>query len=310
MHQTLDVVVQLDDGAEVQDLGHLAGEDGADGVPALDRGPRVRLDLLDAQGEALVLDVDVEDLGLDFLPLLVGVLGVLLLGGPGDVRHVHQPVDAVLDAEEEAEGRDVADLRADDGADRVGLPQALPGVLLDLLHAEGDPLVLHVDVQDQRLDDVAGADHLGGVLHPLGPAHLGDVHQALDALLELDERAVVGEVDHLAGDLRIDVVPLDHVQPRILGDLLEAQGDPLGLGVELQDLDLHLVAHAEHLGGVVDPAPGHVGDVEEAVDPAEVHEATVLGDVLDDPVDDLADLEVLEGLLLELLALLLEKGTP
>ncbi len=221
---------------------------------------------------------------------------------------MHQPVDAVLDAEEEPEGGDVADLRPDHGADGIGLPQALPRVLLDLLHAEGDPLVLDVDVQDQRLDDVSRADHLGGVLHPLGPAHLGDVDQALDALLQFDERAVVGEVDHLAGDLLVDVVALGDVEPRVLGDLLETQGHPLGLGIEFQDLYLNFVAHAEHLGGVVDPAPRHVGDVQEAVDSAEIHEAAVLSDVLDDPVDDLAHLEVLEGLLLQLLALRLEQG--
>ncbi len=34
------------------------------------------------------------------------------------------------------------------------------------------------------------------------------------------------------------------------------------------------------------PAPGHVGDVQEAVDATEVHERAVVGDVLDHAVDD------------------------
>ncbi len=49
MDQTFDVVVELDDRTKVQDLGDLAGEDGADRVPALHRGPWIRQDLLDAQ---------------------------------------------------------------------------------------------------------------------------------------------------------------------------------------------------------------------------------------------------------------------
>ncbi len=42
---------------------------------------------------------------------------------------------------------------------------------------------------------------------------------------------------------------------------------------------------------MVDAAPGNVGDVQQAVDAAEVNERTVIGDVLDDAVDDLAFLE-------------------
>src|SRR5690606_16485254 len=87
----------------------------------------------------------------------------------------------------------------------------------------------------------------------------------------------------------------------------EAEGDALGLGVVLEDLDRDLVADVEDLGRMVHPAPAHVGDVEEAVDAAQIDERTVLGDVLDRAGDDLTLLEVLEGLLLEAVALTLEE---
>jgi hypothetical protein len=45
---------------------------------------------------------------------------------------------------------------------------------------------------------------------------------------------------------------------------------------------------------MVDAAPCHVGDVQQAVDAAEVDERTVIGDVLDDAVDNLAFFEVLD----------------
>src|SRR5581483_10088630 len=95
--------------------------------------------------------------------------------------------------------------------------------------------------------------------------------------------------------------------PGILADLLQTQGDPLGVGVELQHLDAHVVADLEQLGRVRDPAPGYVGDVQQAVDAAEIDEGAVLGEVLDDPLDQLAFLQLLQRLALELGALLLEQ---
>ena len=43
---------------------------------------------------------------------------------------------------------------------------------------------------------------------------------------------------------------------------------------------------------MVDAAPAHVGDVQQAVDAAQVDERAELGDVLDDALAELADLEL------------------
>src|ERR1019366_2040598 len=74
--------------------------------------------------------------------------------------------------------------------------------------------------------------------------------------------------------------------------------------------DGDLVAHLKELGRVIDPTPAHVGDVQEAVDAAEIDERAVLGDVLDDAADDLALFQGLEGLRLLLVALFLEEHAP
>ena len=47
---------------------------------------------------------------------------------------------------------------------------------------------------------------------------------------------------------------------------------------------------------VVDAAPAHVGDVQQAVDAAQVDERAEVGDVLDDALADLADFELVEQL--------------
>src|SRR5689334_441417 len=308
--QALDALLQLDERAEVEHLEHLAVDDLARRVVVRDAVPRIGHELLDAERDlrlVAVAGVDVEQHGLDLVALLEQLARVLHPLRPAHVADVDEAVDALLDLHEDAEVRDVADVALHGGAGRVLLGELLVRVRLELLHAERDAVLLHVDVEHDRLDHVADGDHLRRVLHAARPRHLGDVDEALDALLELDEGAVVLERDDLAADDRAGHVLLGGAAPRILGDLLEAQRDALGVGVELQHLHAHVVADLEQLARVVDPAPAHVGDVQEAVDTAEVDERTVLGEVLDDTLDDLAFLQALERRLLEGRALLLEQ---
>ena len=93
------------------------------------------------------------------------------------------------------------------------------------------------------------------------------------------------------GNLRLDALP------RIVEQLLHAERDAVGLVVDLDDLDLHLLTDVEHLGRVIDAPPGDVGDVQQAVDAAEIHERAVVGDVLHHAVDDLTLFEVLHQFL-------------
>ena len=127
-----------------------------------------------------------------------------------------------------------------------------------------------------------------------GPRHFGNVDQAFDARLQFDERAVVGDVGHAAGELGAHrILGLDAF-PRIGLELLHAQADAVALVVDADDLDLDGLADRQHFRRMVDTAPGDVGDVQQAVDAAEVNERTVIGDVLDHAVDDLAFLELLD----------------
>ena len=60
----------------------------------------------------------------------------------------------------------------------------------------------------------------------------------------------------------------------------------------LMILTLTRLADVDDLARVVDAPPRHVGDVQQAVDAAEIHEGAVLGDVLDHALDDLTLFEV------------------
>src|SRR5271165_5115785 len=172
------------------------------------------------------------------------------------------------------------------------LGKSLPWVLQGLLEAERDAALGRVDLEHLDLDLLAGRDDLAGMDVLLGPGHLGDVDQALDARLEFDERAIVGDVRHASLQLLADVVAGLDVRPRVFLQLLHAARDAVGLVVDLDDADLDLLADREDLARVIDAPPGDVGDVQEAVDAAEVDERAVIGEVLDRPLDDLAFGEV------------------
>src|SRR5690606_5593993 len=206
---------------------------------------------------------------------------VLAGGVPADVGQVDQAVDATVQADEDAEVGDRLDLALDLVALLVQHGEGLPRIAGDLLHAERDAATLLVHVQHHDLDLVTDLHDLGRVDVLVGPVHLGDVHQALDARLDLDERTVIGDVGDLAEHAGVGRVAARDVVPRILAQLLEAQADAVALAVVLEHADVELLADFHHLGRMAHALPGHVGDVQQAVDAAQVHERAVVGEVLD-----------------------------
>ncbi len=93
----------------------------------------------------------------------------------------------------------------------------------------------------------------------------------------------------------------------ILLGLLEAEGDALFLLVDIEDDDFEFLADLEQFARVAEAAPGHVGDVEQAVHAIEVDERAEIGEVLDGAVDGAADLDAIEEFLALLGALLLDE---
>ena len=85
--------------------------------------------------------------------------------------------------------------------------------------------------------------------------------------------------------------------PRVFAELLHAERDAVLLLVELEDLGGDFVADRQHFRRMLDAAPGEIGDVQQAVDAAQVDERAVVGDVLDDALDDRAFLQRRQQLL-------------
>ena len=155
--------------------------------------------------------------------------------------------------------------------------ELVPRVRAALLDTQRDAAALLVDVEHHDLHLVAYRDDLGRVDVLVGPVHFGDVHQTFDALLDFGEAAVIGEVRHRGGDPGALRIASREIHPGIVAELLHAERHAVLLAVELEDLDLYLVADRHHFARVANAAPGHVRDVEQAVHAAEVHEGTVVG---------------------------------
>ena len=63
--------------------------------------------------------------------------------------------------------------------------------------------------------------------------------------------------------------------------LLHAQRNAPLLGIDLEHLGFDLLAHREHVGGLVDAAPGDLADMQQAVHAADVDEGAVVGQAAD-----------------------------
>src|SRR3546814_2150734 len=94
-----------------------------------------------------------------------------------------------------------------------------------------------------------------------------------------------------------DLVAARDVVPRILAQLLEAEADAVALLVVLEHAHVELLADFNDFGRMAHALPGHVGDVQQAVDAAQVHERAVVGEVLDHALEHGALDQLLEQLL-------------
>src|SRR5690606_22435713 len=179
--------------------------------------------------------------------------------------------------------------------------------LVGLLQREADATAVEVDVDDLHEDLVADLDDLLRDLH-VALGQLGDVHQALDALLDTDERAERHQLGDLARHDLADLVGAGELLPRVFLRRLQRQRDALPVEVDVEHLDGDLLPHLDDLARVVDVLPGELGDVHQAVDATEVDERTEVDDRGNDALADLALLQLVEEVLPNLRLGLLEPG--
>ena len=219
-----------------------------------------------------------------------------------------EAIDALLHLDEQAEVGEVAHLSGVLGLHRELELDVVPRIRNELLHAEAHLPLLAVDAQHDGLDLVSHLQELLGAAQVLAPAHLADVEQTLDAFGHFHKGTVVGHDHNLALDLVSDVDRLGHGIPRVSRELLDAEGNPLAVVVEVEDDHVEALVDFDHFLRMAHAAPAEVGDVHQSVHTAEVDEHTVAGDVLDDAFEDLTLLQSGNDLALLLFQLGLDEG--
>ena len=111
----------------------------------------------------------------------------------------------------------------------------------------------------------------------------------------------LGSITYIIGCCELD--------PGILIGILVTEGDFFLFLVEADYIDINLVADIKYLGGVLYAAPAHFGDVNHAIDAADIDKCAIAGHGLDDTVILLADLHLIPNCLCPFAALLLSDGT-
>ena len=197
VHEPFDTLEDLHERAERDDLRDGALELVTHVVGVDDPLPRILLGLLETEGDALAVAVDVQDLDLDRLADRQDLARVVDVR-PRELGDVDQAVDAV-EVHERAEVDDVRDLALDDEArlqalqDRLTLLLAL--LLEDRAARQDDVIARAIKLYNFGLDRLT--EVLVQVRHP------ADVHQRGGqeaAHPEVDDQAALDDLDHSAVD--------------------------------------------------------------------------------------------------------------
>src|SRR5437016_5930099 len=175
--------------------------------------------------------------------------------GPAQIADVHQTIDAILNLDKCAEVGHVADAAFNLSPNRELIMQAVPWIRRQLPHAQRNSALLRKHVEHDALDLIVHIDQLRRMLHPLRPSHLADMDQAFDALLQFHERAVVGHADYASVNMRAHGIAMLSIKPRVRRQLFESQRYALLIFVELQYLDLDLIAHIHQIARMGKTSP-------------------------------------------------------
>ena len=175
---------------------------------------------------------------------------------------MNQSINTVLHLDKRAEVGQVPNPSCDYGTNGVTFRQRRPWIRLRLFETKRYAAIVHVHVKHEGFDILADLKQLRRMLHALAPGHLRHMNESLDSGFQLDERPVVGQVNHSPSNTGANGINLPHQRPRIRSELFEPQGHSFLFAVVLQNLDCDLFTNVEYFRRVVHAAPGEIGDMQ------------------------------------------------
>src|SRR5690606_1192203 len=209
---------------------------------------------------------------------------------------MNQTVDAAIQANEDTEISNGFDFAADLVAFGASASKCIPWVFLALFQAKRDTTTCFVDLTYHDFDSLTQVNYFSRLNIFVGPIHLRPVDQAFNALSQLGETAVVSEVGDFCFNTGTFRVALGDLNPWIFTELFQAQRHTVALAVELQNLNVDLVANIDDFAWMLDTLPRHVGNVQQTIYTAQINECAVVGQIFNDTFNCLAFLQASQQL--------------
>src|SRR5207249_2518803 len=198
--QAFQALIQLDENPKRSVANDAAANQVADTMIREELFPHIRLQLLYAKRQPMVVAIDIQDHGFDAFSFFQ-YLRRMLDSPRRNVGNVDKPIDSLFDFNESAKVGEIPNSAADHRSDRVTLSQGAPWIGLGLFESQRNPAILEVDVQDDGFDILSDMKHLGRMLDAV-PRQNYDMQQPIDSA-QNDEYALIRNVFHDAANFGI-----------------------------------------------------------------------------------------------------------
>src|SRR5579863_3697989 len=294
--KTFQTIRQLDDSAFVISADHQPFMDGADSERFLQRIPGIFFQLLVPQLEFPVVLVNSQDHYVDMMPDLRILGGVIETLQPAQVADMDHPADTGGQFHEHAIRSDILDQTVVTAADRKLILDRIPWVFTELLDRKAHLPCILVQRNHFGVVLITQLEEFLRVDRRVRPRDLAYMHQTFYARHDLQECAIVLDIDHAAPDnLAFLDIGRQYI-PGMRGKLLQAQTDPLFAVVEIQHDYLQLLIQLQDFARMADPAPADIRDIQQTIKPAKIHKGAKVGDILDRTFQYLSFLELADDL--------------
>src|SRR5450631_55076 len=192
VNHAVNAFFQFDKRAVAGEVAHLAFDLDANSVFRGRTIPGIGFQLADAEGDFLLLAVNSQNNGFDFLILFQNIARFGDALGPRKFRDVDETFDAGFELHKRAVRHEADDLALDLRADGEFGFDAVPRIGELLLEAEADAFLFLVHVQHDHVNFLADLEQLRRMTDT-APAHVRNVEQTVNAV-QVNERAEIRDV--------------------------------------------------------------------------------------------------------------------
>ncbi len=186
-----------------------------------------------------------------------------------------QAVDSVFDFHKGTKSSEAFDLSGNDGSNRITIVYRYPWIGFHLFHPERDTFVFLIQFENDGIDVITDLEDLAGICNLLCPGHFRYVDQSFNAWFDLDKGTKGLDADYFTLDCCSIWVFDFYMFPWMWNELFEPQGYLAGFFVKADDFYFYFIANIEHLGRVIDFAPGHICQVQKTINPTQINKGTI-----------------------------------